>query len=257
MWTRILVALVGLMTFACGGDGGGDVGGDGDGGGEDASLDAMRPDADDAGAATRLDAPDVPFCHWDCFFARECVDGQVIQTYHAPVDCEDWAGACPSFVAGECSEGCSDRPPPSEYGWPSHLWDGSWVAFCEEGELARVGDACSVDDDCEPPAPTVAGGADYLACEEGACAPTSAPVLPTDVYAPCTIDVEAVATTAHQTVADPGCESGWCELQRDTVAGCVRHACAAPCEGDWDCPDRCNGGFGSPGSCVWRELRCH
>lgn len=249
MRMRISICLV--VLTACGGGDGGDAG-EADGGARDGGGPRF-----DGGDATGLDARDVGDCHWDCFFARACLDGRVIQTVHAPVDCDRWTGSCPTFVAGECSEGCSDRPPHSGYGWPPGSSDRTWTAWCEEGELARVGDACTSEEECEPPAPDVDGGADHLGCVAGACAPAAAPVLPSDVYAPCTIDVEAVATPARQVVEDTGCESGWCELQRDTLAGCVRHACAAPCEGDWDCPDRCFFDFTPVGSCIRRELSCH
>lgn len=244
-----------VLITACGGGGAEDAGdGELDGGrdGGDANVPRDAQISIDVGESW----PDVPECHWDCFFGRECIDGQVIEVWHAPVDCDDWTGRCPTFVAGECSEGCSDRAPEA-HGRPR---DGTWTAWCEEGELARIDDACTVDEDCEPPAPDYLGGADYMACVDGACAAAEAPPLPTDIEAPCTIDVEAAATGGTQLVADDGCESGWCELARDVAAGCVRHACAAPCAGDWDCPEATRCWIDDPtraGSCVRRPLNCH
>lgn len=65
--------------------------------------------------------------HWDCFFNRECVDGRVIEFSTALIPCESWTGSCPSYVAGECADGCSDRPPsfgwrPPEYLNPFGIW---------------------------------------------------------------------------------------------------------------------------------------
>ena len=201
-----------------------------DGGLSDPDVDGGRAGALDGG----LSGLDVDHsCHWDCFYDRRCVDGEVIEQFHAPVPCSAWTGSCPSFVAGVCAEGCSDRLPSGA------RRDAPWTVYCEEGEQKIVGDPCASDEDCQPPAP-VDGERQYLACDAttGTCSATEPPT-PADMGAPCGVTFEAQSNaegSAYGVVADASCSSGWCRFIAHEDPTCDLHGCAAPCEDDWDCP---------------------
>lgn len=242
-WAARVGAAWAILCTSCGGDDGArDASADGP------ALDvrAERIDTGSAGPPTDTGLgglPDTfdPNCHWDCFFGITCIDGVVWQQVHAPVPCERWTGMCPQIERGRCSEGCSDRIPPS----PRMSID--WRLWCEESEGRRPDDPCESDADCQPPEGVEPGGRNYLACDLTAsrCIAVEAPVAPSDA---CEASFEGLFSptlgSAYGVVSDPSCDSGWCRFSaRIAPDECDAHVCALACEDDWDCPRdyRCEG----------------
>jgi hypothetical protein len=196
-----------------------------DGGGRDAPRDApasVPPDTYD------------PRCHWDCFGEITCVDGEVRQSGGLPIPCAEWTGSCGYSVLGVCASGCGDTPP---------VLPGAWELWCEGSEERRAGDPCTLDADCQPPAPEITSTGivrGYLACDAavGECVAVDPPVAP-DSGEACGLDVDALLDAdvyAHGVLAAPGCSSGYCLFLADVAPACDRDGCATTCEDDWDCP---------------------
>ena len=176
---RGFVAVVMLVAVACGDD-------------------ARRGTSDAAPIAD----PDA-YCHFDCFGSTTCADGVVTVVEHAPVECQEWTGACPSSTL-TCSDGCE---------LDGASWFGTDAApFACALPAKQVGDACP----CLPTRAVDVGDGTvtqtYLACVDGLCAEAAPPVV-----------------------------EGWLEPCRSGDAPCLDGgACAVRttyCLGDWECPE--------------------
>lgn len=182
---------------------------------------------------------DDPSCHYDCFRDVSCVDGEVEMVVNWPVPCSEWTGSCPTMYLGTCPAGCGDRAPVALYPWQL-----PWQQWCEGTEQRIVGDSCTTDDDCTPPAPIVLPDLmgyrrARLGCVRGACEEMPIPV-PSDFGQACIATFDSLSSptgSAAGVVVDSSCESGWCLFEARELPDCDRHGCAIACEEDWDCPE--------------------
>lgn len=113
-------------------------------------------------------------CQYDCFADYRCENGIVYEKRGGPILCSNASSAqqasemCANRDETElrtCAEGCrSDIDNISQY--PSYTPE-----LCVEDRLARPGDTCDVDDDCNP----TDVGVGPMQCEGGTCVDPDAP----------------------------------------------------------------------------------
>lgn len=180
-----------------------------------------------------------PTCHYDCFGAVECHDGEVVSFDHVPVACADWTGQCPRHVAGRCLQGCAAERM-AGLQCPMEI--------CRENHPKRAGDPCRSMADCQPTPAIVRSDLTvenvYLTCDAaaGRCV-KAAPASVADWLAPCSPQVIATLTPERRAggtfggaLTDPGCSEKVCAYVSRSNEACVRQGCSRLCQRDDQCP---------------------
>jgi hypothetical protein len=178
-----------------------------------------------------------PSCHFDCFDDHECVDGVVTSWRGEPIACDDWEGACPSYVGYTCERGCRIDIEEIDY----VVADAQFL--CEEYRPKHAGDLCTEEAHCHPqvatwnPDGTITNV--YLTCDvsAGVCVDREPPVIP-DFLQPCGIEapIDPLGSYTSGVLETSLCTAGVCVYWEDPSETCVWQGCTAVCDSDDDCP---------------------
>ena len=187
--------------------------------------DAREPDAD-------------PYCHGDCFGYFECVDGEVWESLHAPVPCDDPAYPyCPKWVDHVCEEGCAVQPLRVDYAYFADP-----ASMCAGAPSKMPGDPCHGSLDCYPPPARVNEYGNlvdtYLYCDwdTNTCVSRNVPWMDNWLASCSAADVFASTGRSGYVFDYKHCWTGVCVFADDPAESCVRQGCSVWCNSDEECP---------------------